>query len=240
MKKPLSNKSFSFFLALSLLFHFTVILMLIVSKSLPNLFTKNNSLVIQNSIQIDSIGLPDLPSKPKAKRKKIKAVSIQKEKKQPALQKQNQKKKKEKVTKKSEQKKKAEKSTDSKNNNPAKSDNLNKGNKLSKGSKEGNPDLTAQELSEISLYANQIDNQIRAQWRLPKYLTDTNLTAQVEIKINKLGRLIYKQVLISSGNELFDSFVLKAIDNAEPYPAPSPDIQSFIKDGIVLTLHSRN
>ena len=208
--------------------------MLIVSKSLPNLFKQNKSLVIRNSIQIDSIGLPDLPSKSKAKKKKIKAVSIQ------AKKKQSQNKKKEKAVKKPKQKEKKEKSTDSKNNSPAKNDKLNKGNKLSKGSKEGKPNLTAQELSEISLYANQIDSQIREQWRLPKYLTDTNLTAQVEIKINKLGRLIYKQILISSGNELFDSFVLKAIDSAEPYPAPSADIESFIKGGIVLTLYSRD
>ena len=121
---------------------------------------------------------------------------------------------------------------------PQKEDKLNKGNKLSEGTKDGKENINPQQLSKITGYVKQMDSQISSQWKLPKYLTNKNLTAQVEIKINNLGQIIHKQILISSGNELFDSFALKAIVNAEPYPEPSSEIQSFIKNGVVLSLSS--
>ncbi|MCZ0931923.1 MAG: energy transducer TonB [Oligoflexia bacterium] len=240
MKINFTNKTFSFFLVLSLSFHLIVILFLIVSKSLPHLFKKDKNLLIQNTIRIDTIGLPDLPSKPKAKKEKRKTALIKKPKKnkekikKKRKEKQAQARKKEKLKENQAQKNREEKTSSAKN------DKLNKGNKLSKGTKDGKENLTAQQLSEISIYANQIDRQIRAQWSLPKYLTDKKLTAQVEIKINKQGHITYKQILISSGNDLFDSFVLKAIENSEPYPPPPPGIQKFIKNGIAFGLSSRN
>ena len=88
---------------------------------------------------------------------------------------------------------------------------------------------------------NQVIHQIKIKWdTLPKYLADKNLTAQVEIKINEQGQIIYNQTLISSGNKEFDDFVLKAIEDSGPYPPPPVDIQSLIKGGIVSTLNSKN
>ena len=78
MKKNFINNSFQFFLALSALFHLGLIGVLIVSKSLPKLFKQEEKTLIQNSIRIDSIALPDLPSKPKIKTKKSKTVLIKK------------------------------------------------------------------------------------------------------------------------------------------------------------------
>ena len=235
MKINFSNKTFSFFLILSLSFHFIVILFFILSKSLPNPFKKNKNILIQNSIRIDSIGLPDLPSKPKAKAKpKVKTVAIpkkQKEKKEPVKKKKNNKKS-------DKQTKKQKTNQEKKNTNSTKNEELKKGNKLSQGTKEGKENLTSQQLSKITLYANHILSQTRTQWKLPNYLINKNLTAQVEIKINELGRIDSKNILISSNNKTFDDFVLEAITNAEPYPKPPADIQSFIKGGIVLNLSS--
>ena len=73
-----TNKTFSFFLFLSLSFHLLVILFLIVSKGLPHLLKKDKNLLIQNAIRVDAIGLPDLPSKTKIKKEKRKTVIIQK------------------------------------------------------------------------------------------------------------------------------------------------------------------
>ena len=239
MKINSPNKKLSFFLALSVSFHLLVILFLIISKGLPYLLKKDKKLLIQNAIRIDDIDLPDLPSKLKAEKAKQKTVLVKKKKPIQKKRKKNtvKKKKKEKNTK---EKYSEKKEKDSKNTNTGKNEQLNKGNKLSQGTKEGTESLTAQQLSEISIYASQIDSQIRTQWNLPKYLTDKNLTSQVEIRINRQGHIIYKKTLVSSGNDSFDSSVLKAIANAEPYPEPPANIQNAIKDGIVLTLSSRN
>ena len=233
MKINSFDKKLSFFLILSLIFHLIVILILIISKNLSKLFKKDQNILIQNAIRIDTIGLPDLPSKTKSKKEKRKAVTIPKE-----------KKKKEKavtIPKEKEKKKKGtqkEKAAQKAKNTQSLKNKSNKGNKLSKGAKEGKENISAQQLSEITLYANQIHNQTKAQWRPEKHLTEKQLTSQVEIKINPFGRIIYKQILISSGNELFDNSVLSAIENSSPYPQPPPEIQKFIKDGIVLTLSS--
>ena len=237
MKINFKNNSFQFFLIVSLSFHLIIILFMIVSKSLPDSFKKEKKLLIQNAIRIDAIGLPDIPSKPKAKNQPEKAISIQKTKKEKKPQKQKIIKRK---NKKETQKDEKKKEKDLKNTTSDKQKKDTKGNKLSKGTKEETGELTAQKLSEINIYMSQVDSQIRSQWNLPKYLTDKSLTAQLEIKINEKGRIIYKQILISSGNELFDSFVLKAIENSEPYPSPPPDIQQLIKGGIVITLNSRD
>ena len=235
MKINFKNKTFSFFLVLSLSFHFLVILALIASKSLPNLFKKDKNLLIQNTIRIDTIGLPDLPSKPKVKKTKQKAVLVKKAKKN----KEKKKKEKQAQKKKKEKRSQAQKNM-KKNTSPSKNEQLNKGNKLSQGTKIGKETLTAQQISVGNIYINQVINQISAQWNLPKYLTDKNLSTQVVIKINKQGHVIDTQILISSGNELFDSLVLKAIENSGPYPAPPADIQKLIKDGIVPTFNSKN
>ena len=233
MKINFTNNSFSFFLSFSILFHIILILCFIGSKSLPKLFKKDKTLLIEGAIRIDTIDLPDLPSKSKEKQKRKKSISIQKDKK--AIEKKKKRKKENQI-----QKNKVEKEIHSKTKPYTKRKELNKGNKLSKGTREEGKSLTQQQLSEINLYVNQIDSQIRTQWNLPKYLTDKNLTAQVEVQINKQGQIIYNQILISSGNELFDGLVLKAIKNSAPYPAPPPNIQSFIKDGIVFKLSSKN
>ena len=223
MKINFTNKPFSFFLILSLFFHLIVILFFIGSKSFPQLFKKDRELLIQNAIRVDSIGLPDFQEKQKPK----------KETPSPAIQKR--KKKKPADPKKKKEKRKNTKSEKSKNTPP-----LNKGNKLSKGTQSGQGAPSTQQLSEIQAYMSQVDSQIRNQWIPEKHLTDKRFTAQIEIKINEQGQIIYKRILVSSGNELFDSFALKAIENAEPYPAPPSSIQTFIKDGIVIKLSSRD
>ena len=99
--------------------------------------------------------------------------------------------------------------------------------------------LTTEQISEISYYANQISSQIRRNWKLPSYLINKVLTTQVEIKIDSIGRIIYKKIILSSGDDVYDSFVLKAIERASPYPRPFPSVQKIIENGIVLNVPSQ-
>ncbi|MCY4321117.1 MAG: energy transducer TonB [Bdellovibrionaceae bacterium] len=209
---------------------------------MPFLVKKDKKLLIQNSIQIDKIGLPDPISKVKVKKQKSKTVIVPKKKKKSktkSIKKSLKKKtapKDNKLSKKTEDKKE----TLAPDKEPLKKKTALKGNKLSKGTEDGKEILTTEQLSTISLYANQVLSQVRRQWNLPAYLTNQSLSAQVEIRINKRGQIIDKQILKESNNKQFDSFVLKAIEGAEPFPSPPKDVQKIIKNGIVLTLSSRN
>ena len=95
-------------------------------------------------------------------------------------------------------------------------------------------ELNEQEISEISYYANQISNKVKNNWKIPSYLKDKSFSTEVEIKINTQGRIISKKIIRSSGDDFFDSFVLKAVEKGEPYPIPPLPVQKIIADGIVL------
>ena len=247
--KKIINNSFQFFLTLSLLFHLGIIIVFVFSKALPNWIKKEKKVLIQSSIRVDTIALPDLPSTKKIKAKKQKTVLV-KEKKKEKQEKKKRKARKEKKTKKERKEKKIQKQQEKENlsktelkneNSSKKSDKLKKGNKISKGTGKGKETLSDQQLEGVHIYMNQVIHQIKIRWEsLPKYLADKNLTAQVEIKINEKGQIIYKKTLISSGNEEFDSFVLQAIEDSGPYPPPPLDIQDLIKGGIVSTLNSKD
>ena len=240
--KKIINNSFQFFLALSFLFHLGITIIFIFSKALPNWIKKEKKVLIQSSIRIDTIALPDLTSNKKIKAKKQKTVLVKEGKKEKKEKKKRKTEIKQKKAQKQHQEKELSQKTDLKNENPSKkSEDLKKGNKISKGTGQGKEALSDQQLEEIHIYMNQVVYQIKTKWEsLPKYLADKDLTAQVEIKINEQGQIIYKQILISSGNEEFDSFVLQAIEDSGAYPPPPLDIQYLIKGGIVSTLNSKD
>ena len=100
-----------------------------------------------------------------------------------------------------------------------------------------NPQLSSEQISEI--YINEILKQIKTNWQLPSYLTNKNLTTQLEIKIDSQGRVVSKEILISSGYDIYDSFVLKMIEKGSPYLKPPNSVQKEIKDGIVLIIPSQ-
>ena len=116
----------------------------------------------------------------------------------------------------------------------------NKGNRLSEGQSTGDGELNPEQLSEINTYFSNIESRMKAYWNLPKHLLDQALIAQIEVKINNQGEMIAKKIVQSSGNDLFDSQALKAMEKASPYPPPPKSVQKIIQDGIVFTLNSKN
>ena len=100
-------------------------------------------------------------------------------------------------------------------------------------------ELSVQEISELSYYAQQISNKVKNNWKIPSYLKDKSLATEVEIKINTQGRIISKKIILSSGDDFFDSFVLKTVEKADPYPSPPLLVQKMIADGIVLNFDNQ-
>ena len=221
------------------------------SNHLWDLFSQDK-IIVPASIRVDMVALPDLPSKVETTKKQEKPVVLpaKEVKKKPEKAKKPEKtkdlKKKETQTQKDpqdtkEEKPPKEKDTADKQSEEKKLSDLeqkvNKGNQIVEGEKKGEEILSPQKLLEINTYMMSVKEQTN--WNLPKYLTDMNLTAQIEIRINDEGGMIYKQIVFSSGNELFDSYVLKAIENSAPYPPPPANVRDLIRSGIVLSFDSR-
>lgn len=177
------------------------------------------------------IGLPEIEKKKArfAKSKKEKTISIKKKK-------SKNKKSKKKKSKKDQNKKLVKK--DGNKDKVSKKDNTKKGNKISQGIEGG---VSEKEQTEIvNIYLTQVIGSIKLNWKLPKYLTENNYFAQMEVRINNEGRVIEKKIVISSNNELFDSRVLKAIEDSEPFSPPPKEVRKLISDGIVFRLSSRD
>lgn len=242
IKKKLEARPFLFFLLASLGFHIVLIIFFFSSNNLWSIFRKSSLNIEPMSIQVDMVALPDLPVK-RQQKKKEKAVLIPKESKK------QKPKKSEKKKNELKSKDRPKPSSDKKITSPAnkkiaspanKKDKINKGNQLVEGAKKGKNILSSQEMNEINIYFSAVEEKIKSFWNLPKYLTDIDLTAQIEMKISPNGMLKTRKIEISSGNDLFDSLVLKSIENAAPYPVPPASVQNLIKNGIILSLSSRN
>lgn len=252
----LKRSSLRFFLALSFSLHLVLALLVFVFSSA--FFFQKKVLIIENAIQVDSIKLADLKkisssnfkdnsflsppllpekkaikkvAKPKTRSKitaktktKSKVKTPKKERQAKIQQEKNLNKKEPKKTALAENQNETE-SSGSLSNSPSDSPSSSQ---LSEG-----------QISEISYYAGQILRQIRKNWNLPSYLANKDLTTQVEIKIAENGGIIYQKIILSSGNDLYDSFVLKTIEKGSPYLRPSPSVQKIIQNGIVLNVPSQ-
>ena len=115
-----------------------------------------------------------------------------------------------------------------------------KGNQIVKGVEKDDKSFDSKQMEIINIYLTEIISKIKRNWNLPKYLTDINLSAQIEVKINDQGELVYKKIISSSGNDFFDNQVLRAIENTAPYPLPHKSIKKMIRKGIVFSLFSQD
>lgn len=72
-------------------------------------------------------------------------------------------------------------------------------------------------------YLALISNLIREKWNIPEAVPK-NLEAIVTVKIFNNGQTIIEGFEKKSGNTLFDSSVVRAINNANPLPPPGKEI----------------
>ena len=74
-----------------------------------------------------------------------------------------------------------------------------------------------------SQYLASIRNRLDQFWALPDYLQqDPNLTAIVVITINPDGKIANMQFENKSGNRVYDQFVIKTLEAADPMPPIPP------------------
>ena len=106
-----------------------------------------------------------------------------------------------------------------------------RGNKIAKGSSASGE---AKESAETT-YFDVVLDKVRAEWELPQWLQDKNLSAKVLIQIDRRGMITHTQFIKSSGNDQFDSAIKRALQAASPLPVPPTQILASVSgDGILL------
>ena len=223
--------AFKKYLWLSFSGHITLSVLLFLFHTMDRgLFNKKT--VLTPSLKVTMTALPKkVISKPKKKPKKPAPLPV---KKKPPVEKKSKPEKKERIEKleKEEPLKEQEQTAPPEETEKE----LPKGNELSQGLSE--EEQNAQQIV-INEYLIEIIERVKRNWNLPKYLTDQNFRAELEIKINAQGKVTEKKIITSSQNEVVDGKVLKAIELSAPFPPPPDLVQKLIEDGIVFQLNSR-
>lgn len=84
-------------------------------------------------------------------------------------------------------------------------------------------------------YFSNLKQRVLEHWSLPQWLADANLRAQALVTIDANGFVTRREILRSSGNEVFDGRVVAAIDAASPLPVPPSRLQNILSlRGMVL------
>lgn len=87
-------------------------------------------------------------------------------------------------------------------------------------------------------YKKDLQDAVKSKWDLPPWLQDGNLSAEALVKIDETGVVTEKQLIKSSGNSIYDKYVLETITKSSPFPPP-PDI--FVNvvavKGVVLSFN---
>lgn len=101
-----------------------------------------------------------------------------------------------------------------------------KGNLISKGT-----DLEGEQTESVDNYGDKMRSRLRQHWDLPVWLSRQNMSAQVVVFLDAQGNVIHMVFRKGSGNDQFDDFVKKTIKNSEPFPPPPSEI---VRAGVTL------
>ncbi len=105
-----------------------------------------------------------------------------------------------------------------------------KGNEVSPGSA-----LTGMARIENEKYLEELDEHVKKHWHVPNFLANAQLSAAIRIYVDGNGIILKREMLRSSGNQIFDQTVMECLDNASPLPVPPRRLANlFMVDGLTL------
>lgn len=111
------------------------------------------------------------------------------------------------------------------------------------GSLTGSTRGTSTEASEGDAYATSIFDAIRKNWSVPTGLSlgaVTGLLAEIRVAVDEGGTLAPPRLIKSSGNELFDSSCMEAIQATRTVPPPPPGQRTKYKRGLILEFDGKD
>lgn len=116
------------------------------------------------------------------------------------------------------------------NDTSAEVESIIKGNRLAVGDS-----ITGVSRIHYDNYKQVLHNAVKNKWNLPSWIQDGNLFAEALIKISDTGHVTEKVLTTSSGNTMYDKYVLQAITEASPFPAPPDKFVNIVGvKGVVL------
>lgn len=107
-----------------------------------------------------------------------------------------------------------------------------RGNQISRGSS-----LSGLTRLDHAKYLDELEARIKGHWRPPKFLANAKLRVRVILLIDPSGAVLKKQIVQSSGNNVFDESALAAIENSMPLSAPPESLHGILANqGVELDL----
>ncbi|SDB47291.1 TolA protein [Desulfonatronum thiosulfatophilum] len=80
----------------------------------------------------------------------------------------------------------------------------------------------------VEVYAQIVENRIKAQWRFPKGGSRQDLSTTLEIQVDRDGRVLGSRVIRSSGRADFDASTERAVEETGQLPPPPrPDLRTI-------------
>jgi len=91
----------------------------------------------------------------------------------------------------------------------------------------------ARESAEASYY-DLIRDRLQENWELPPWLARQSLSAQIQLYIDKKGRLANFKFMRTSGNKQFDDAVKRTLQESQPYPPPPRELAAATESNGIL------
>lgn len=107
------------------------------------------------------------------------------------------------------------------------------GNKISQGESVVGDSLE-NDRTVLGEYASKLPSHVRPFWKLPSYLLNKDLSARIRVFLSDSGKVLRTEIIKSSGVEDFDQRALRAIKQANPFPAPSNEITKLTTSGAIV------
>lgn len=105
-----------------------------------------------------------------------------------------------------------------------------KGNVLSPGTA-----LTGLNRLQHDSYLSSLDQRIKQNWFLPEWLAKKALRTQIRLKIDEQGRILSREIALSSGNSSYDELALETIDKSAPFAPPPEKFVSIVSvNGLLI------
>lgn len=84
-------------------------------------------------------------------------------------------------------------------------------------------------------YKKILHDAVKAKWNLPSWIQDGGLFAEAMVKISETGHITEQTLSTSSGNSMYDKYVMQAISEASPFPPPPDKFVNIVGvKGVVL------
>jgi colicin import membrane protein len=94
------------------------------------------------------------------------------------------------------------------------------GNQISKGNA-----LEGLAQYDFDKYRESIKDKVYSNWNLPQWLSEVGYHAVINVQIDDHGVVVQKTMRKSSGNEIFDTKCMEAIDASSPFPEPPSELR---------------